>query len=81
MRNLLVAACCAALIGSIPVASAETAGTSTRDSVKSHNPLDSYAQTEKKSTKKKKSTKSGDTSKDSMSNMSKDSMQKDSTSK
>jgi hypothetical protein len=80
MRNLLVAACCAALMGSISVASAETTGKTTQGSMKTHHPMGAYAKMKKKSTKK---TTPDDTSKDSMSkgDASKDSMKKDSTSK
>jgi pentapeptide MXKDX repeat protein len=83
MRNLLIAACCAALMGSISVASAKTAGTTSGNSMKTHHPMDSFAKMKKKSTKKTSTTKSDDTSKDSMSkgDMSKDSMKKDSTAK
>jgi pentapeptide MXKDX repeat protein len=86
MRNLLVAACCAAVMGSISVASAETTGKTTQDSVKTHHPMDAYAKMKKKSTKK--TMKSDDMSKDSTSkgdmskgDMSKDGMKKDSPSK
>ena len=79
MRNLLIAACCAALMGSISVASAKTAGTTTRDSMKTHNPMDANAKMKKKTMKKKTDDMSkGDASKDAMS---KDGMKKDSMSK
>jgi hypothetical protein len=65
MRNLLIAACCAALVGSISVASAQTAGPATQDTVKSKSPMDSNAKMKKKHTKK--SMKADDGMKGSMS--------------
>jgi hypothetical protein len=57
MRNLLIAACCVALVGSIPVASAQTTGPAAPEAVKSHNPMNSNAKMKKKH---KKSTKAED---------------------
>jgi hypothetical protein len=68
MRNLLIAACCAALVGSISVASAQTTGPTNQDTMKTNSPMDSNAKMKKKHTKK--SMKSGDS-------MSKDGMKKD----
>jgi hypothetical protein len=68
MRYLIIAACCAAIAGSIPVASARTTGQATH-SIKAHSPLDANAKMKKKHAKKS-ATKSGDS-------MSKDSMSKD----
>jgi pentapeptide MXKDX repeat protein len=61
MRNLLIAACCAALLGSVSVASAQTSGPAAQDSMKTHNPMDSNAKMKKKTAKK--STKSDDSTK------------------
>jgi hypothetical protein len=52
MRNLLIAACCAALVGSISVASAQTTGPTTQDTIKAKSPMDSNAKMKKKHTKK-----------------------------
>jgi hypothetical protein len=71
MRNLLIAACCAALVGSIPVASAQTTGPAVQDTVKSHSPMDSNAKMKKKH---KTSTKADDGMKG---GMSKDGTKKD----
>jgi pentapeptide MXKDX repeat protein len=73
MRNLLIAACCAALIGSVSVASAQTTGPASQDSMKTNSPTDSNAKM-KKTNKTKKSTKSDDSMKD---DTSKDGMKKD----
>ena len=54
MRNLLIAACCAALMGSVSVASAQTTGPTTQDSVKTNSPMDSNAKMMKKKHKIKK---------------------------
>jgi pentapeptide MXKDX repeat protein len=72
MQNLLIAACCAALVGSVSVASAQTTGPANQDTMKSNNPMDSNAKVKK--SKMKKSTKSDDSMK---SDTSKDSMKKD----
>ena len=55
MRNLLIVACCAALVGSVSVASAQTSGPTSQDSMKTNSPMDSNAKMKKS---KKKSTKS-----------------------
>jgi hypothetical protein len=74
MRNLLVAVCCAALVGSVSVASAQTTAPVAQDSLKSDSPMNANAKTKKKSSKK--TTKKSD---DSMkSDTSKDDMKKDS---
>jgi hypothetical protein len=73
MRNLLIVACCAALMGSMSAASAQTTGPTTQDTMKTHNPMDSNAAT-KKQHKAKKATKSDDSMK---SDMSKEGMKKD----
>ena len=76
MRNLLIAACCAALVGSVSVASAQTTGPTSRDTMKTKSPMNSNAKTKKKHTKT--TMKSDDGMKG---DMSKDGMKKDSTSK
>jgi hypothetical protein len=58
MQNLLVAACCAALVGSVSVASAQTTGPTSQDTMKTDNPMDPNAKVKKSKTKK--STKSDD---------------------
>jgi hypothetical protein len=60
MRNLLIAACCAALMGSVSVASAQTTGPTTQDSVKTNSPMDSNAKMKKKHKMKKSMKKSDD---------------------
>ena len=76
MRNLLIVACCAALMGSVSVASAQTTGPATQDSMKTNSPMDANAKMKKKHTKK--TMKSDDSMK---SDTSKDSMKKDNMSK
>jgi len=61
MRNLLIAACCAALVGSVSVASAQTTAPAAQDSMKTNNPMDANAKVKKKSSKK--ATKSDDSMK------------------
>jgi pentapeptide MXKDX repeat protein len=81
MRNLLIAACCAALVGGVSVASAQTTAPAPQDSLKTHSPMDSNAAMKKKHKMKKSMSKSDDTSKGDMSkggDMSKDNMKKDS---
>jgi pentapeptide MXKDX repeat protein len=77
MRNLLIAACCVAFVGSVSVASAQTTNPPGQDSMKTNSPMDPSAK------KKKKTKKGAMKSDDSMSkgDMSKDGMKKDSTSK
>ena len=60
MRNLLIAACCAALMGSVSVASAQTTGPTTQDSVQTNSPMDSNAKMKKKHKMKKSMKKSDD---------------------
>lgn len=74
MRNLLIAACCAALVGSVSVASAQTTATTGQDSMKTHNPMNANAKM-KKTSKKSAKSKSDDSTK---SDTSKDTMKKDS---
>jgi hypothetical protein len=74
MRNLLIAACCAALVGSVSVASARTTAPAGQDSMKTHNPMNANAKM-KKTSKKSTKPKSDDSMK---SDMSKDNMKKDS---
>jgi hypothetical protein len=69
MRNLLIAACCAALVGNVSVASAQTTGPATQDSMKTNSPMDSNAKMKKKhktSMKKSDDGMKGDMSKDGM---------------
>ncbi|SHH68400.1 hypothetical protein SAMN05444169_8777 [Bradyrhizobium erythrophlei] len=55
MRNLLIAACCAAFVGSVSVASAQTAAPAPQDSMKTGNPMNAHAEAKmKKSSKKTK---------------------------
>jgi hypothetical protein len=72
MRNLLIAACCAALVGSVPVASAQTAPAA-QDSMKTNNPMNANAKMKKKHTKKTAKSKSDDSMKGDTSSMKKDS--------
>ena len=74
MRNLLTAACCAALVGSVSVASAQTTAITGQDSMKTHNPMNANAKM-KKTSKKSAKSKSDDSTK---SDTSKDTMKKDS---
>jgi hypothetical protein len=60
MRNLLIAACYAALVGSVSAASAQT-GPASQDTMKTNSPMDSNAKMKKSKTKK--STKSDDSMK------------------
>jgi len=76
MRNLLIAACCAALVGIVSIASAQTAAPDAQDSVRTNSPMDSNAKVKKKHTKK--SMKSDDSMK---TDTSKDGMKKDNMSK
>jgi hypothetical protein len=61
MRNLLIAACCAALVGSVSAASAQTSGPTSQDTMKTNSAMDSNAKMKKSKTKK--STKSDDSMK------------------
>jgi hypothetical protein len=61
MRNLLIAACCAALVGSVSIASAQTSGPTAQHSMKTNSPMDANAKMKKKTAKK--STKSDDSTK------------------
>jgi pentapeptide MXKDX repeat protein len=75
MRNLLIATCCAALVGSVSVAAAQTTAPAGQNSMKTHDPMNANAKMEKKS-KKSKMSKSDDSMKGG--DMSKDNMKKDS---
>jgi len=71
MRNFILAACCAALVGSISVASAQTTGPAGQEVTKANDPMNANAKT----TKKKSKTKKGMTKSDD--GMAKDGMKKD----
>ena len=75
MRTLLIAACCAALVGSVSMASAQTTAPAARDSMKTDSPANANAKMKKKSSKKTTKSKSDDSMK---SDASKDDMKKDS---
>jgi hypothetical protein len=62
MRNLLIAACCAALMGSVSIASAQTTAPAAQDSMKTDNPMNANAKMKKKKSSKK-TTKSDDSMK------------------
>jgi hypothetical protein len=71
MRNFIVAVCCAALVGSISVASAQTTSPAGQEATRANDPTNANAKTTKKKHKTKKTmTKSGD-------GMAKDGMKKD----
>jgi len=73
MRNLLIATCCAALVGSVSIASAQTANPTAQDTAKAASgPADSNANMKNKKTKS--SMKSDDGMKG---EISKDGMKKD----
>jgi len=57
MRKLIVAACCAALVGSVSVASAQTTGPATQPTVKASDPMNAHAMKMKKKHKTKKMAK------------------------
>jgi len=52
MRNFILAACCAALVGSISVASAQTASPAGQEATKANDPMNANAKTKKPKTKK-----------------------------
>jgi len=54
MRRLIVAVCCAALVGSVSVASAQTTGPAAQETMKAKDPMNANA---KKTTKKQKTKK------------------------
>ena len=60
MRKILVAACCAALMGSISIASAQTTGPQGQQAMKSNDNMDANAKMMKKKKMKKGMMKSGD---------------------
>ena len=71
MRSFIVAVCCAALVGSISVASAQITSPAGQEATKANDPTNANAKTMKKKHKTKKSmTKSDD-------GMAKDGMKKD----
>ena len=43
MRNLLIAACCAALVGSVSIASAQNTAPAAQDSMKTDSPMNANA--------------------------------------
>jgi hypothetical protein len=57
MRKLIVAACCAAFVGSLSVASAQTTGPATQPTVKASDPMKAHAMKMKKKHKAKKAAK------------------------
>ena len=63
MRNLLIAACCAALVGNVSMASAQTTAPAAQDSMKTDNPMNANAKMKKKSSKKTTKSKSDDSMK------------------
>ena len=60
MRKVIVAACCVAFMGSISVASAQTAGPQGQQTMKSSDGMDANAKMMKKKKMKKGMMKSGD---------------------
>jgi hypothetical protein len=60
MRNLLIAACCAAFVGSVSVASAQTAAPAPQDSMKTGNPMNAHAEAKMKKKSSKKTKKPDD---------------------
>ncbi|WP_291684093.1 hypothetical protein [Bradyrhizobium sp.] len=73
MRNLFIAACCAALVGSVSIASAQNTAPAAQDFMKTDSPMNANAKM-KKSSKKTTKSKSGDSMK---SDAPKDDMKKD----
>ena len=59
MRRLIVAVCCAALVGSVSVASAQTTGPAAQETMKAKDPMNANAKKMKKP-KKAKKTKTSD---------------------
>ena len=64
MRNFILAACCAALVGSISVASAQTASPAGQEATKANDPMNANAK--KKKTKKSMTKSDTGTAKDGM---------------
>jgi hypothetical protein len=60
MRYLIVAVCCAALVGSVSVASAKTSNSPAQQTVKANDPMNAHAMKMKK-LKAKKAKKTSDT--------------------
>jgi pentapeptide MXKDX repeat protein len=83
MRKIILLACCAALVGSISVASARNTGPVSQETMKTHDPMNANAKMKKKHKHKKSMMKSDDSMKGGMSKdgMSKDGMKKDPMSK
>jgi hypothetical protein len=52
MRRLIVAVCCAALVGSVSVASAQTTGPAAQETMKAKDPMNANAKKMKKKHKK-----------------------------
>ena len=63
MRNLLIAVCCAALVGSVSIASAQTTAPAPQDSMKTDNPMNANAEAKAKKKSSKKAKKSDDSMK------------------
>jgi hypothetical protein len=57
MRRLIVAVCCAALVGSVSVASAQTTGPAAQETMKANDPMNANAKKMKKKQKTKKMAK------------------------
>jgi hypothetical protein len=53
MRKILIAACCAGLVGSVSVAAAQTTGPASQDTMKTNSPMDANAAAKKKHKKAK----------------------------
>jgi pentapeptide MXKDX repeat protein len=82
MRKIILLACCAALVGSVSVASAQSTGPASQETMKTHDPMNANTKMKKKK-HKKSMMKSDDSMKGGMSKdgMSKDGMKKDPMSK
>ena len=72
MRNLVIATCCLALAGSTSIASAQTTGPASQDTLKTNSPMEPTGKTKKKHAKKSMKSNEG-----MQGGMSKDSMKKD----
>jgi pentapeptide MXKDX repeat protein len=81
MRKIILLACCAALVGSGSIASAQSTGPVSQETMKTNDPMNANAKMKKKH--KKSTMKSDDSMKSDMSKdgMSKDGMKKDPMSK
>ena len=80
MRKIILLVCCAALVGSVSVVSAQNTGPASQETMKTHDPMNANAKMKKKH---KKSMMKPDSMKGGMSKdgMSKDGMKKDPMSK